>query len=153
MRVYKSLALCVMFLVLLTACATVGNPSVASEEVTSQVQIGVSTKEDVKRLFGAPTVVSRSAMAPGLAVVPGLPLTSGVAMASQSSVVYEVWNYTYSNVETSPVTFIPIVGLFAGSATAHTASLTVTFDNRGIVQSVLTGQSQATGGPGAGMYQ
>jgi hypothetical protein len=61
----------------------------------------------------------------------------------------EIWSYAYTDISTSPATFIPVVGLFAGSSTVNTASLAVSFDDKGIVQNVTTGQNQATAGPGA----
>ena len=61
----------------------------------------------------------------------------------------EIWNYTHMNVNTSPVTFVPIVGLFAGSSTSTTSHVTFSFDDKGIVRNMQTGHNQATAGPGA----
>lgn len=127
-------------IVVLSGCATSGNPAVSNEGLISQIKIGVSTKDDVRRLLGQPNVVSRGSSA--ISVI-------GTIQSATS----ETWNYTYVNVESSPATFIPIVGLFAGSATAQTDSVTVTFDDKGIVQHITTGHSQATAGPGASQFQ
>ena len=132
----RSLILLVVLLLSTPSCATSGNPSVTREEMTSQIKMGMSTKEDVRKLFGAPNVVSRTLMSPVVGV-------------STSPTSMEIWTYAYTDISTSPVTFIAVVGLFAGSSTINTASLAVSFDDKGIVQNVTTGQSQATGGPGA----
>ena len=63
---------------------------------------------------------------------------------------YEIWNYTHINVETNPAAFIPLIGLFFMGTTASVSSLTVTFDDQGIVQSILTSNSESTSGMGAG---
>jgi len=124
-------------------CATSGNPAVQREELVSQIKIEMSTKDDVRRLFGLPNAVSRSSgtVLPGIAGIP-----------SQNSIV-ETWSYSYMNVETSPVTFIPIIGLFAGSATAEISSLTVQFDDKGIVRHITTSQTRSESGPGASSSQ
>jgi len=74
---------------LFTSCVTSGNPSVAREDLIAQIKIGETTKEDVRRLSGQPTVMSRHSgtLFPGLH---GLP--------TQNSNV-EVWNYTHVNTE------------------------------------------------------
>ncbi len=62
----------------------------------------------------------------------------------------QILNYTFINAEVDPVTFIPVVGLFAGTATSEVSQVTVSFNNKGMVQYFQTNKSQATGGPGAG---
>ena len=129
--------------VLLTGgCASNGNPPFAQDELTSQIKIGVSTKDDVRRLFGAPDFVSHSSTA-------GLHTTASTIEALPTSSKIEIWSYAHTEIETNPVTFIPIVGLFVGSSTINTASLAVTFDENGVVQNVTKDEGRATGGPGA----
>ena len=125
------------------ACASSGNPALQREELVSQIKIGESNKDDVRRLFGPPNAISRSSGT----VLPGI---SG--LPSQNLMI-EIWSYSYVNVETSPVTFIPIIGLFAGSATAQISSLTLQFDDKGIVRHITTSQTTSEGGPGASSSQ
>lgn len=138
---YRYLAMFTLIVMNFTfaSCVTSGNPTAAREDLISQIKIGETTKEDARRMFGQPTVMSRhsGAMFPGL---PGSP--------NPNSNV-EVWNYTHMNTEVDPVTFIPVIGMFAGSATSKMSQLTVTFDEQGIVRHIQTGQTQATAGPGA----
>jgi len=117
-----------------------GNPTATREDLISQVKIGETTKEEIRQMFGQPTVMSRHSG--GLGFYPGL---AGVS----STNTIEIWNYTHMNVDTSPVTFIPIVGLFAGGSTSTMSQVTFTFDDKGIVRNVQTGHNQATAGPGA----
>jgi len=125
------------------ACATSGNPAVENQDLVAQIKLGQTTREDVRRLFGQPTVMSRHSGTP-------FPAMTGWPISSSN---YEIWNYTYANTEVHPATFIPIVGLFAGSATSKMSQLTLTFDELGIVRHIQTGQTQATGGPGASTAQ
>jgi hypothetical protein len=43
--------------------------------------------------------------------------------------------YAYSEVQTNPVTFVPVVGLFAGSSNVHSESIAFRFGPDGILQS------------------
>lgn len=54
------------------------------------------------------------------------------------------------NVDVDPVTFIPIVGLFAGGATSNINTFTVSFDEQGIVRHISSMQSQGRSGVEAG---
>lgn len=127
----------------ISGCASSGNPEIQREDLTSQIKIGESTKNDVRR-FGPPNGTSRYAgTAPQL---PGLP-------ALTQSTHFEIWSYAHINTEVAPVTFVPIVGLFAGSATSQVNQLTITFDAKGVVRGVQTGQTKTTGGPGASTPQ
>ncbi len=127
-----------------SGCASSGNPEIQREDLTSQIKIGESTKNDVRRLFGPPNGTSRYA-----GTVPQLPGHPATTPGTFS----EIWTYAHVNTEIAPVTFIPIVGLFAGSATSEVNPLTITFDDKGIVRGVRTGQARATGGPGASSSQ
>lgn len=123
----------------ISGCATSGNPAVQNEDLIAQIKLNQSTKEDVRRLFGQPTVMSRHS---------GIPFPAMTGWPT-GSLNYEIWNYTYANTEVHPATFVPIVGLFAGSATSKMSQLTLTFDDQGIVRHIQTGQTQATSGAGA----
>lgn len=133
----------ILFGVSIPSCASSGNPAVENQDLVAQIKLGQSTKEDVRRLFGQPTVMSRHSGTP-------FPAMTGWPVSSSN---YEIWNYTYANTEVHPATFIPIVGLFAGSATSKMSQITLAFDEQGIVRHIQTGQTQATGGPGASPAQ
>ena len=110
---------------LLVGCATSGNPAVKDETITSQIKIGISTKEDVRELLGKPTVSMKN--------------------AGPSGVLMETWSYGYSRHETNPLIYVPIVGLFVlaggGTGEMETATFTVTFDPQGLVTGVGTGET------------
>jgi len=126
--------------VTILGCVSSGNPNVRDETLTSQIQVNVSTKEDVRRILGQPNSTSRQ---PGsLVMIPGQPASPGT--------VVESWNYTHIDVEVDGATFIPIVGLFAGGATSSVSSFTVTFDDKGVVRHISSTQSTGQSGMGSG---
>jgi len=131
-----ALALCSCCLAWFTlwGCATSGNPAVLNEQVLAQILIGTSTKDDVRRLLGEPNMVLQSSGQSG-----GLPQPTNV----------EMWSYAYMNIATSPVTFVPIVGLFAGSTNVESGSVAIGFDRDGIVRHITKGRNKTVGGPGA----
>ena len=104
---------------LLAACATSGNPAVLDQTIVGQIKIGQSTKEDVRRLLGAPNH------------------TSFTQVFNQQT---EVWAYGYAKHETNPLLYVPIIGLFvmaAGGWGEHeSGSVAVSFDKDGIVRSM-----------------
>lgn len=117
---------------LTSACATVGNPNVINEELTTQIIIGESTKEDVRRLFGEPTTVATTML---------------------NGVRYESWGYGYAKHETNPLLYVPLVGLIvlATGNGYHNegGSLGASFDQNGIVRS-FTKSQHALQGTGLG---
>lgn len=133
----------ILFTAFASSCASSGNPTAGRKDLIAQIKMGETTKEDIRRLFGQPTVTSRHSGTP-------FPAIAGFPAQSPN---FEIWNYTHANVDVSPVTFVPIVGLFAGGATSQHNSLTLTFDDKGIVRNIQTGQSQATTGAGANTGQ
>lgn len=124
---------------MLAGCVSSGNPSIANQTLVDQIKLDISTKEDVKRILGPPDSMSRSSTSSSQ--FPGLP-----AMATLANV--EAWNYTHIDVDVDGATFIPIVGLFAGGATANINSLMVMFDDKGVVRHITYSQSQGQSGPG-----
>lgn len=116
------------FLVLLLqGCMSMGNPAVQYEALTSQIEPGKSTKADVRALLGKPTTVAT------------------VTINGQR---LETWYYSYSDIHTSPWTYVPIIGLFAGSAKVETASYSVTFpDGRDVVQDITRSHFTGESGP------
>jgi len=114
---------------LLTACATSGNPAVLDQTIVDQIKIGQSTKEDVQRLFGKPTTTSVSQF---------------------NNFQSEVWAYGYAKHETNPLIYFPVIGLFviaAGGWSEHeSGSVAVSFDKEGIVRSMSKYKSGITMG-------
>lgn len=105
------------FLLLLAAlaygCASQGNRSLAratDDNVAENIEIGKTTKSDVKDIYGSPLSVNF--------------LDSGS----------EVWKYRYARAHVTGKTFIPIYGAFAGGARGEAKELTVVFGEDGIVQ-------------------
>lgn len=123
-------------LTLLTGCISGGNPSIRDEAATAQIKIGTTTKEEVRTLLGKPTSIGRGSGN----------LSLGVSLPVSPQASYEVWNYTHINVETNPAAFIPIIGLFFLGSTVSTASMTIHFDEQGIVKHLDTAESQSESG-------
>ena len=111
----------------LSGCASSGNPQLREEAVVSQIKIGESTKEDVRRLLGEPNVMSKTVI-------------NGRSM--------EAWAYGYSATQTNPLLFVPVVGLFtlgSNPVKVESAGFGVTFSDDGIVRSITRHRS-STGG-------
>lgn len=70
--------------------------------------------------------------------VPGYPINSHN---------YEILNYTHMDVAVTPITFVPIIGLFAGGADSEMNQVTLTFDDKEIVRDITTGQTRTNTGP------
>lgn len=98
------------FALVISGCVSSGNSSIGDQDRISQIKLNISVKDDVKRILGQPNGISRQSGS--YPAFPGLP-------ASTATANIEVWSYTHMNVDVDPVTFIPIVGLFAGGATQY----------------------------------
>ncbi|HKW86094.1 MAG TPA: outer membrane protein assembly factor BamE [Nitrospiraceae bacterium] len=99
------------------------------QATVSQIKIGESTKEDVRRLLGSPNH------------------TSITQMPSQQ---IEVWAYGYAKHETNPLIYVPVVNLFVlafgGLGEHESGSVAVSFDKDGIVGSMSKYKSDITMG-------
>ena len=120
--------------------------SARDEAAISQIKIGTTTKEDVRRLLGKPNSIGKGSG--NLSVGTTFPVNPDAPRTSHSN--YEIWGYSHITVETDPATFIPIVGFFAEGATSNVTSVTIYFDEKGIVQYVQTTESQGHSGMGDG---
>ena len=58
----------------------------------------------------------------------------------------EEWEYVYQRAQVRGASFIPVVGLFAGGADVTGSTLTILFNNAGIVQKVGSGRISGGGG-------
>jgi len=117
---------------LFSACATSGNPAVLDQTIVSQIKLGQSTKDDVRRLLGEPTH------------------TSLTQIANHQN---EVWAYGFARHETNPLIYVPVVGLFVmafgGWGEHESGSVAVSFGEDGIVRSLSKHQANlALGGIG-----
>jgi outer membrane protein assembly factor BamE (lipoprotein component of BamABCDE complex) len=91
-----------------------GQQAITNDTKVSQIQKGSSTKADIAGLFGQP---------------------GGKSFGASGD---ETWNYSFSSTQVNPATYVPIVGVFAGGATASASTLIVTFDQKGVVQAYST---------------
>lgn len=98
---------------LLTGCATTGNEhleSATQASVQSQITQGKSTKQDVQDAFGSPNKTTFT--------------DSG----------FEIWTYELAHATPHAINFVPIVGAFAHGADVRKKTLTVLFDDSGVVK-------------------
>ena len=110
--------LVILLTVILAGCVTAGNPSVKDESKTSQIHKGVTTKQEVKELLGMPQSITTS---------------DGV----------ETWGYSYVHAQATGVSYIPIVGIFAGGATSESNSISLEFNEDDVVKKITTGHATA----------
>ena len=127
----------VLLIVLLSlaGCYSSGNANIKNQELIAKVEMGKSTKDDVRRLFGEPNSVSRT--------------SSQVASAgnpNQMVTIVEWWSYIHASSQTDATTFIPFVGWFLGGSTYESDQLTVGFDPKGVVQHITSGASKGKSG-------
>jgi outer membrane protein assembly factor BamE (lipoprotein component of BamABCDE complex) len=97
----------------LSGCATVGNQSLKDEteqSVATKITEGKTTKADVREQFGSP---GRTTFTDG-----GL----------------EVWSFDLTHMSADGISYVPIVGLFAGSTSGTKKELVVMFDAASIVK-------------------
>ena len=97
-------------------CTSTGNRVLKDEtqaSVQQKIVEGQSTKQDVQSDFGAPMSVS---------------FTDGGA---------EIWHYDFEKLKYDAISYVPIVGALARSATGTRKELTVMFDRKDVVQRVL----------------
>ena len=109
MITFKKLRLCLMAIMVtgLVGCAAAGNDSLRLESeasVNQQMIEGVTTKKDVKNLFGSP--FSTSYTDDGL----------------------EIWKYQLEKTSLDGPSYIPFVALFAGSSSGVKKELTILFN-------------------------
>lgn len=107
---FAALALGSLFL---SGCASVGNQSLKKEteqSVAAKITEGTSTKAQVRGQFGSPAKTT---------------FTDGG---------HEVWTYELANMSADGISYVPILGLFAGSTSGTKKELVVMFDLKGVVK-------------------
>jgi len=109
-----------MIVISLSGCAsTMGNESVAqvtAADVKQKIIVGKSTKKDVEQQFGKPGTV-------------------------QSGKNGDTWIYQYGQAKSSPLSFVPVVGMYIGGIDAKSKTITVEFKKTGVVRDATYGES------------
>ncbi|WP_257828187.1 outer membrane protein assembly factor BamE domain-containing protein [Burkholderia glumae] len=98
---------------LLAGCATTGNERLegtTQQSVKSQIEEGKTTKDEVQNVFGSPNKTTFT--------------DSGL----------EIWTYELAHATPHAINFVPIVGAFAHGADVKKKTLTVLFDDKGVVK-------------------
>lgn len=112
------LAVVIVASLVLPGCYSLGNPRIAHPDTVSLIVPGQSTKDEVRELVGRPTKVDFD------------------------DEEREKWLYEYSLTKVSARQLIPVVGWFAGPD-VETHSLTVLFDDNGVVKKVAGGAARS----------
>lgn len=109
---------------LFSACvSTSGNKTLAKkseQDILADIVKGKTTKAEIEKIFGKP---------------------NGTGFQSDGS---EVWHYTYGKGTTDAASYIPVVGVFAGSSKVETKSLNVVFDKKGVAKDYTISSSSNT---------
>ena len=120
-EVMKNFVVIFAALCVLTACASSGNRVLKTEteqSLTEKVENGVTTKAQVRELFGSPF---RTTFTDG-----GL----------------EIWTYQFDDVSSDAVNFVPIVNLFTQSYSGTRKELVVLFDENDVVKKYSMSESE-----------
>lgn len=119
----------------LAGCYSSGNVNIKNQELVAQVQMGKSTKDDVRRLFGEPNSVTRSSSQ-----------VSSPVDSTKMITLVEFWSYIHAKAQTDAKSFIPFVGWFLGGSTHESNTLTMGYDSKGVVQHITSSASQGKSG-------
>lgn len=106
-----------------------GNADIKNKNVIDQVQMGKSTKDDVRKLLGSPSSTSKGKLPEAR---PG--------DASYDLVMDEWWVYFHGNINHDARMFIPYAGFFFGNTNHDADHFVVGFDGKGIVQHISSGE-------------
>ena len=109
MKKFNLILLSIIFCLTLIniGCATSGNDSLRTEteeSVGSKLKEGVTTKEEIKAMFGSPF---------------GTSYTDGG---------FEIWKYELSKMKADANNFIPFINIFVASESGMKKELTILFD-------------------------
>ena len=113
----------VLFAFALSGCASVGNEKLRAESestVAQKIVEGKTTKAEIRTMFGSPLKTS---------------FTDGGL---------EIWNFEFTKVSADAVSYIPLVGLFGGSASGKKKELVLMFDQNSIVKRFSMSESDVT---------
>lgn len=99
-----------------------GNKAITDAERVKQLQVGKTTKDDTRALFGAPTKTN---------------FFEGGD---------EVWEYQYNRAEQRATNYVPYAGGLFGGQDTQQATLTLRFNKEGILTQKGAGSSVGGGG-------
>lgn len=119
----------------MAGCYSAGNASIKNQDLVAQVQIGKSTRDDVRRLLGEPSSISKSS---AQVVNPN--------DSTQMLTVVEWWSYIHASARVDGRSFIPVVGPFLGGTSHESEHFQVGFDQKGLVQQVTSGATKGKSG-------
>jgi outer membrane protein assembly factor BamE (lipoprotein component of BamABCDE complex) len=120
MKIIKA-NLALVFVIFITIGCAQKRPALDST-TAAQIKKDVSTKAEVSKLLGEPNGVTQKDNA-------------------------EVWTYTDMKFETDGISYIPVVGMFAGKNEMKSSSIVVTFDEKGIVKELSRMQQSQSMNP------
>jgi len=109
-----------VLLCLLAGCVSSGNESLrqaTEQNVSMKIVEGETTKEQIRSWFGSPFKTS---------------FTDGGL---------EIWTYEWSKAHADAVNYIPLVGLFGGSATGTKKELVILYDENDVVKRFAMSES------------
>ena len=109
----KKIFLPLVCVLALTGCASTGNAVLKDEteqSVSTKIIQGKTTKAEIRKMFGAPLRVSFT------------------------DAGNEIYGYSFTKTQANASNFIPFVGILASGMHGTEKSLTVMFDDKGIVK-------------------
>ena len=113
MKKITSVLCCVICAIAISGCASVGNETLRKETestVAQKIVEGKTTKTEVKAMFGSPLKTS---------------FTDGGL---------EIWSYELAKMSADAINYVPLVGLFGGTASGTKKELVLLFDDKGVVK-------------------
>jgi outer membrane protein assembly factor BamE (lipoprotein component of BamABCDE complex) len=116
-----ALALSALMIGVSGCVSAMGSKRSADPTLVAQIKEHRTTKDEVRPIIGDPNAVS----------------------FMQDD---EVWTYTYCKMTMRPTNWIPYVNLVAGGYDTQSASVTVIFDEKGVVKRVGQGRMEGGGG-------
>jgi len=106
-----------LYWLLLSACVSIGNADLASEQTMTNIQVGQTSREEVRNLLGEP---------------------DSQLITELRGSTREWWSYSYLSAVINPIDYILLYGLwFSGIGQYDTRhDVQVFFDHRGVVSSL-----------------
>ncbi len=124
----------VILLIFLTGCTTASDwisgpvahpdPAIAYPRQLDQIQIGVTTKEQVRNALGNPR---------------------GIVSSAGQDDTRESWSYVKANSSVHPIQYVPFVGLYVDSKKKYQTSFSISFSANGVVEGVSLREVQPYG--------
>ncbi|MCI0558496.1 MAG: hypothetical protein MN733_08380 [Nitrososphaera sp.] len=120
----------------LTACSRhSGNIRATDRSMIDKIQIGTTTKDEVRRLMGDPSSIQRGSL---IGAIQRGHLT-GDPSSIQTDGSSETWTYRYTQTNIGAKAFIPFANLVGESPVdVNINLLMITFNAKGIVENVMS---------------